>query len=235
MQFRNGKSRLVILSVMLLGAMLVMANPASAQTSESTDTNVNGGFTLNITIPVGTPTGVYRLAVTCTGLSYPLTKLVVTVSDTTPVPGQTITVSNSGSSNAATRPCNAATSVSYTITFQSVADGGGFSIAQAVDVTKTTTVLLFISPTGDGNLFGGQTPADKSQIIINNNNSSSSSSSAAAAAGGSGVVAPPAKQLVRTGVDALPLAAAGAAIVLLGFVLLTAGNRTRPAFGNIAE
>lgn len=252
MQFRNVKSRMVMLSVMLLGAMLVMASPASAQTTGSTVTDGNGAFALNITVPVGTPTGTYRLAVTCTGISYPVTELVLTVSDTTPVPGQTITVSNGGSSTVASRPCKAATSVSYTITFLSVANGGGFSIAQ-VDVIKTANVLLFISPAGTGslipqnpfgtglNLFGGQVPvvqqpsADRGPIVINNNNSSSSSSSAAAAAGGSGVVAPPAQQLVRTGVDALPMAAAGAAIILLGFILLTAGNRTRPAFGTFAE
>lgn len=257
MQSRKVQGRLVILSVMLLGAMLMMIGPASAQaTIGSQQSNTAGGFSISVTIPSSSVAGVYRITVTCNGVGvYPIAATIaVSASDNTVSPGQTIIVSGPAGS------CGPAVNVVATIRLLTASSP--FNVAQVVN-TGFVDILVeragFAPPTGFnpqnpfgtglgnpfgaglGNLFGGQVAplqqptGDGGPIVINNNNSSSSSSSAAAAAGGSGVVTPPAKQLVRTGVDALPLAAAGAAIVLLGFVLLTAGNRTRPAFGNFAK
>jgi hypothetical protein len=75
-------------------------------------------------------------------------------------------------------------------------------------------------------------------IIVTNNNSSSSSSSAAASAGGGSVPAAATvvtsqpttttvtRALARTGVEALPLLAAGLATILLGAVMVRAGRRS---------
>lgn len=245
MLFRNVKSRLVVMSVMLLGAMLLMAGPASAQALNGGVSNSAGGFSFNVTVPSTAVNGIYKITVSCNKAVYPLpdpTPIAVSVNDNVVVPGQVLTLSGPSGS------CDAAVSVSATLSALSTA--GSFNIAQVVVRTGSVNILVERDGTnnlfnpqnpfgnGFGNLFGGQVqqPADsRGPIVINNNNSSSSSSSAAAAAGGSGVVAPPVQQLARTGVDALPMAAAGAAIVLLGFILLTAGNRTRPAFGNFAE
>jgi hypothetical protein len=86
---------------------------------------------------------------------------------------------------------------------------------------------------GGVNPFGaiGSTDTGRGPIVVTNNNSSSSSSSAAASVAGGAAGAPPPgtptqpPTLVRTGIEALPMAAAGMAILLLGFVMLTAGNR----------
>ncbi len=84
----------------------------------------------------------------------------------------------------------------------------------------------------------GSTDTGRGPIVVTNNNSSSSSSSAAASVAGGAAGAPPGTPgtpaqatLVRTGIEALPMAAGGMAILLLGFVMLTAGNR-RVALGN---
>jgi uncharacterized protein affecting Mg2+/Co2+ transport len=132
-----------------------------------------------------------------------------------------------------------------TVTASGTRSGGG-------SVSDTDTETITISGTGTlppigfnpfnpfnpflGGLnpFGGigSTDAGRGPIVVTNNNSSSSSSSAAASVAGGAVGAPPPgtpttqpPTLVRTGIEALPMAAAGMAILLLGFVMLTAGNR----------
>jgi hypothetical protein len=248
---RKGTSRLTLVGAMVLGATMILAGPAlAAVTLGSTVSDAAGAFSVTVTIPSNTAAGIYIIAAHCTAKSYPLPNRTLVVDDNTVTPGQAVRVSGIANS------CNPVVNVAIDLTLQSLAQAG-FSIAQ-VDIPNDLTAIIQVSTTGVGtgsffNPFGtfnplgtgnalGSTlipvpgPSSSHPIIINNNNSSSSSSSAAAAAGGAAAAAPvtPAT-LVRTGVDALPLAAAGAAIILLGFILLTAGNRTRPEFGAFAD
>jgi len=109
-------------------------------------------------------------------------------------------------------------------------------------VTTTTTVGVGLNPLNPLNPLGGLNPfgslsglggtglgtgSDQGAIVINNNNSSSSSSSAAAAASGAAPApatpAPPAKpELVRTGMDILPVAALALLFIAFGYLLLQA-------------
>ncbi|MGQ0679472.1 MAG: hypothetical protein ACT4OM_07435 [Actinomycetota bacterium] len=230
------------MTAFMLAAVMMMVSPASAQTVlASSVTNAGGGFSFSGTIPSNTAAGIYRLTARCTALSYPVPPAVpVAVNDTTVEPGQVITISAANGSH-----CSGAVAVQAVLALQSAA--AGFSIAQ-VAIANEGSINILVQRAGTlnpglGSPFGNQVipvPGSGSDsrgpIIINNNNSSSSSSSAAAAAGGGVAVTPnPPQTLVRTGVDALPLAASGAAVMLLGFVLLSAGNRTRPGFASIAN
>lgn len=104
--------------------------------------------------------------------------------------------------------------------------GGGGTIQLPGTVLPGTVVT---PPTGTPVVGGSVAPPTTPQVIVNNNNNNNNNNSASAAASaGGGVLG--AQTLARTGADALPLAAAGMATLLLGFVFLTAGNRNRPEY-----
>jgi hypothetical protein len=149
---------------------------------------------------------------------------------------------------------NSARTETNTVTATATPAGGGSSLSdtdtETISITGTSTpnptlTIPFnpfnpfnpVNPFNPQNPFipiGSTTDSGRGPIVINNNNSSSSSSSAAAAAGGGAVAAPPATPttLVRTGFEALPMAAGGMAVLLLGFVMLAAGKR-KLIYGNI--
>ena len=229
-----------------LTIFLILALPAVAlaQTTLGTvTTNSSGNFETTVTIPSGTTPGTYDIEATGTRPSstpYPPSSAAACSVDRSLVrPGETIRVFGSGFSPN--------TSVTLRLVFVS-----SFTIAQATQsVTTDCARITVASPTATippqpiFPIIGRDRPVpfpvpvpvvigggDRGgPIIVNNNNSSSSSSSAAASAGGGGVVAVPTQTgttpqtLARTGIEGLPLLAAGLALILLGSVLLSADRR----------
>lgn len=242
MQPKFKRSRLVILSLMVFGALFT-AVPASAQTTTlgTVTTDASGCFTAVVAIPEGTTPGFYDLTATGTGplaSPYPPTTTgSLSVSSTVVVAGSSLTTSGCGFA--------ASTTVTLRLAFVSSASAE-FNIAQT-STTRTLTARIRVVAPGTTGSAGGS-------IVINNNVSCISDAKATANSGefkiaqaGTSItnnnsaecrseavvnkivqapaVAPVAKVLSRTGVDALPLLAAGLATLLLGSVLLSAGRR----------
>jgi hypothetical protein len=242
------RSKLARRSTLILAVVLAIAIPSAAlaqATLATVTTDSQGRFQTNVTIPAGTTPGTYDIVATGTAPTstpYPPSSTpTISVDRTVVRAGETVGVFGSGFSPN--------TSVTLRLEFIST-----FTIAQATQTVTARARIIVVGPgvvipppnfpllpgiirqpipvpvpipvpisVGDG---GGP-------IVVNNNNSSSSSSSAAAAAGGGGgVVAIPAPQVVptprtlaRTGIEGLPLLAAGLATILLGSVLLSADRR----------
>lgn len=243
------RSRLVILSLMVCGA-LFLAAPAMAQALATFTTNASGTFTGTVTIPAGTAPGIYDL--TATGLGpatspYPPTSTgSLAVSKTVVVAGESITVSGSGFA--------ANTPVVVTLSFVASASSN-MKVAQTTNTLRTLTARIrVVAPgtdvvPGAGNITinnnasctsdAKATAASSYHIaqVINNNNSVECRSEATA----TGVVhkietaKPVTKVLARTGVDALPLLAAALATILLGSVLLSAGRRRDRFQGSVSS
>jgi hypothetical protein len=247
------RSRLVILSLMVCGA-LFMAAPAIAQTLATFTTNSSGTFTGTVTIPAGTAPGIYDL--TATGLGpatspYPPTSTgSLAVSKTVVVAGESITVSGSGFA--------ANTPVVVGLSFVASASSN-MTIAQTNTLRTLTARIRVVAPGAvgaGGNITinnnasctsdakataaAGYTIAQAGGTIVNNNNSVTCRSEATA----TGVVhkiettpvaKPVTRVLARTGVDALPLLAAALATILLGSVLLSAGRRRGRFEGSVSS
>jgi hypothetical protein len=248
------RSRLVVLSLMVCGA-LFLAAPAMAQALATFTTNASGTFTGTVTIPAGTAPGIYDL--TATGLGpatspYPPTSTgSLAVSRTVVVAGESITVSGSGFA--------ANTPVVVTLSFVANA-ASNMTIAQANTVRTLTARIRVVAPgTGVGDAGGNitinnnasctsdakATASSSYQIaqtgtVINNNNSVTCKSEATATGvvhkiENTPVAKPVTKVLARTGVDALPLLAAALATILLGSVLLSAGRRRGRFEGSVSS
>ena len=232
------RSRLVLMSLMVCGA-LFFAAPAIAQTVLATfTTNSNGAFSGTVTIPANTPPGVYDLIATGTGPAatpYPPTTGGLSVSSTVVTAGSSITVAGSGF----------APNTTVTVSLSARLSAQSMQIAQ---VSRTLTARIRVVAPGTGVGTGGGSViinndnrvtctsnataaayqiAQTGSININNNNSAKCESTATAVKKieTTPVTQPVAKVLARTGVDALPLLAAALATILLGSVLLSAGRR----------
>lgn len=224
-------TRLTLLSLMVVGSV-ALAGPAQAQTVTTTS-NAAGQFARQIAIPANAAIGVYRLTATCVGQVYPAVPGGVIALPDTLTRGDSFIASGFG--------CSPTVTVTLNLT-QVTSAGATFTLAQTTD---TRTFADFIRVVADPTLppIGPivptnppvAQPAAQQPIVITNNNANNNNNSASAVATAGGGSFPVGQQLVRTGVDALPLAAMGTAIMLLGFVLLTAGNRSRPAFGKLAD
>lgn len=238
------RSRLVLMSLMVCGA-LFFAAPAIAQAVLGTfTTNSSGAFSGAVTIPVGTAPGLYDIIATGTGplaSPYPPTTGGLSVSRTVVEAGDSITVAGSGfapnstvivslsarlsaSANmtiAQTAPRTLTARIRVVAPGDGVGGGGGSVIINndnrvtcTSNASATASALYSIAQTGGS-------------ININNNNSArcESTASAVKAIATTPVATPVTKTLARTGVDALPLLAAALATILLGSVLLSAGRR----------
>ncbi|MEX2552509.1 MAG: hypothetical protein WD627_05875 [Actinomycetota bacterium] len=241
---------------MFLSLSIVFALPGSAlaQTLTTVTANSSGSFSVSVTIPSGTAAGVYDIAATGTApvaTPYPVSSSpTISVSRSAVFAGETVQVTGSGWSPN--------TTVTLRLELVNLTEAT-FSLAQTTQtVTARARIQVIavgatLSPgdiTRNIFIFNGLTdPGGRSgPIIVNNNNSSSSSSSAAASAGGgastpaaaAGTVgsASPAttvtRGLARTGIEALPLLAAGIATILLGTVMVRAGRRRNEALNSIS-
>lgn len=249
------RSRLVILSLMVSGA-LFLAAPAFAQTLATFTTNASGVFTGTVTIPAGTAPGIYDLSATGLGPAtspYPPTSTgSLSVSQTVVVAGQSITVQGSGYA--------ANTPVVVSLSFVASA-ANQLQIAQTNTVRTLTARIRVVAPGAPTGNVGGNitinnnasctsdakaTAASSYAIaqaggsIINNNNSVTCRSEATATGvaqkiENTPVTKPVTKVLARTGVDALPLLAAALATILLGSVLLSAGRRRGRFEGSVSS
>jgi hypothetical protein len=253
---RNRRFGRLVCLPLALWLVLALPSLALAQTTlTSTTTNSSGSFDVDVTIPSGTALGFYDIAATGTvnvATPYPVsTSPNISVSSSVVCPGGVVRVSGSG-----WRPSSTVTIRLETVSLTEAS----FSLAQ---VTETRTVRAriqvvscgVISPIGrdlgrDVIIIGNLNPVQQQRsgpIIVNNNNSSSSSSSAAASAGGGsapaaastvGTSSTPAttvtRGLARTGIEALPLLAAGIATILLGTVMVRAGRRRNEALNSIS-
>ena len=251
------KRRVGSLICLFLSLSILFALPGSAlaQTLTTVTTNSSGSFEVDVTIPSGTAPGFYDIAATGTvnvATPYPVTGSTtpsISVSRTVVFAGETIRVFSSG-----WRPSSTVTLRLELVDLTQAT----FSLAQT---TETRTVRARIQVIGVGAtltpganinrnifIFNGLTDSGRGTgpIIVNNNNSSSSSSSAAASAGG-GATTPAAaagtvgstspttsvtRGLARTGIEALPLLAAGIATILLGTVMVRAGRRRNEALNS---
>lgn len=239
------RSRLVLLSLMVFGA-LFFAVPAIAQTVLGTfTTNSSGVFTGAVTIPSGTAPGLYDLIATGTGplaTPYPPTTTGgLSVSRTVVEAGDSITVSGAGFApntsvvvglsarlSAASNLTIAQVSRTLTARIRVVAPGtdvGGGNGGGSVVINNDNRVTCTSNATATAS--AGYTIAQVGDININNNNSAKCESTASAVKKieNTPVTKPVTKVLARTGVDALPLLAAALATILLGSVLLSAGRR----------
>jgi hypothetical protein len=238
------RSRLVLMSLMVCGA-LFFAAPAIAQTVLGTfTTNANGVFSGAVTIPSGTAPGLYDLIATGTGPAatpYPpastgglsVSRTVVEAGDSITVsgggfaPNTTVVVSLSARLSAANNLTIAQVTRTLTARIRVVAPGtdvgggGGGSII----INNDNRVSCVSNATATAS--ARYTIAQVGDININNNNSAKCESTATAVKKieNTPVTKPVAKVLSRTGVDALPLLAAALATILLGSVLLSAGRR----------
>ena len=251
------KRRVGPLICLFLSLSIVFALPGSAlaQTLTTVTTNSSGSFEVDVTIPSGTAPGFYDIAATGTvnvATPYPVsTSPSISVSRSVLFAGETVEVTSSG-----WRPN---TTVTLRLELVDLTEAT-FSLAQT---TETRTVRARIQVIAVGAtvtpgatinrnifIFNGLTDPGRGTgpIIVNNNNSSSSSSSAAASAGG-GASTPAAaagtvgstspatsvtRGLARTGIEALPLLAAGIATILLGTVMVRAGRRRNEALNSIS-
>ena len=252
------KRRVGPLICLSLALTIVFALPGSAlaQTLTTVTTSSSGSFSVDVTIPSGTAPGTYDIAARGTvnvATPYPVsTSPSISVSRSVLFAGETVRVTSSG-----WRPN---TSVTLSLELVNLAEAT-FRLAQT---TETRTVRARIQVIAVGatlpadsltrNIFifnGLQDSRGAGPIIVTNNNSSSSSSSAAAAASGGGATAStpaaavstvgsssPAttvtRGLARTGIEALPLLAAGIATILLGTVMVRAGRRRNEALNSIS-
>lgn len=254
MQPRVKRSRLVLMSIMVFGALFI-AVPAHAQTTTlgTVTTDSSGCFTTVVAISEGTAPGFYDLTATGLGLvsgPYPPSGTgsstgSLSVSSTVVVAGSSLTASGCGFA--------ANTPVTLRIAFVASASAE-FNIAQTTTTRTLTARIRVVAPEAQG--------APAGNITINNNVSCVSDAKATASSGEfkiaqagttitnnnsaecrseavvNKIVQAPAtapvaaKVLSRTGVDALPLLAAGLATILLGSVLLSAGRR-RGRYGSI--
>jgi hypothetical protein len=252
---RNRRFGRLICLPLALWLVLALPSLALAQTTLiTTTTDSSGSFDVVVTIPSGTALGFYDIAATGpvnVATPYPLgISPNISVSSSVVCPGGSLRVSGSG-----WRPFSTITLRLETVSLTEAS----FSLAQ---VTETRTVRAriqvvsceVISPIGRDLtrnifIFNGLTDSrGAGPIIVTNNNSSSSSSSAAASAGGGsapaaaastvGTSSTPAttvtRGLARTGIEALPLLAAGIATILLGTVMVRAGRRRKEALNSIS-
>jgi hypothetical protein len=237
------RSRLVLMSLMVCGA-LFFAAPAIAQTVLGTfTTNSSGAFSGAVTIPAGTAPGLYDIIATGTGplaSPYPPTtgglsvsRTVVEAGDSITVagsgfaPSTTVTVSLSARLSAAANMTIAQVNRTLTARIRVVAPGtgtGGAGGSVIINNDNRVTCTSNASATAAASYNIAQTGGS---ININNNNSAKCESTASAvkAIATTPVATPVTKTLARTGVDALPLLAAALATILLGSVLLSAGRR----------
>lgn len=249
MQPRVKRSRLVLMSIMVFGALFI-AVPAHAQTSTlgTVTTDASGCFTTVVAISEGTAPGFYDL--TATGLgpvagAYPPSSTgSLSVSSTVVVAGSSLTASGCGFA--------ANTPVTLSIAFVASASAE-FNIAQTVTTRTLTARIRVVAPEAPGAPAGNITInnnvscvsdaratansgefkiAQAGTTITNNNSAECRSEAVVNKIVQAPAAAPVAKVLSRTGVDALPLLAAGLATVLLGSVLLSAGRR-RGRYGSI--
>lgn len=240
------RSRLVLLSLMVSGA-LFFAVPAIAQTVLGTfTTNSSGVFTGAVTIPSGTAPGLYDLIATGTGplaTPYPPTTTGgLSVSRTVVEAGDSITVSGAGfaPNTSVVVSLSARLSAASSMTIAQVGprvltarirvvapgtDVGGGNGGGSVVINNDNRVTCTSNATATAS--AGYTIAQVGDVNINNNNSAKCESTASAVKKieTTPVTKPVAKVLARTGVDALPLLAAALATILLGSVLLSAGRR----------
>ena len=238
------RSRLVLLSLMVCGA-LFFAVPAIAATVLGTfTTNSSGVFTGAVTIPSGTAPGLYDLIATGTGplaTPYPPTTGGLSVSRTVVEAGDSITVSGAGFApntsvvvslserlSAASNLTIAQVSRTLTARIRVVAPGtdvGGGNGGGSIVINNDNRVTCTSNATATAS--ARYTIAQVGDININNNNSAKCESTASAVKKieTTPVTKPVTRVLARTGVDALPLLAAALATILLGSVLLSAGRR----------
>ncbi|CAN5815357.1 hypothetical protein BH23ACT12_BH23ACT12_02910 [soil metagenome] len=235
------RSRLVLMSLMVCGA-LFFATPAIAQAVLGAfTTSSSGTFSGAVTIPAGTAPGCYDLIAAGTGpvaSTYPPTTTGgLTVSRTVVEAGDSITVAGSGFapgtpvdvSLSARRSAQSMTiaQVSRILTARIcvVAPGTGTGIGGgSVVINNDNRVTCTSNATATAAAY---TIAQTGNVNINNNNTAKCESTASAVKNieTTPIAKPVTKILVRTGVDALPLLAAALATILLGSVLLSAGNR----------
>lgn len=238
------RSRLVLMSLMVFGA-LFFAAPAIAQAVLGTfTTNSSGIFSGAVTIPAGTAPGLYDIIATGTGplaTPYPPTTTGgLSVSRTVVEAGDSIVVTGGGFAP------NTTVTVRLSARLSAQAS---MTIAQNAPRTLTARIRVVAPGTGVGNAGGSVVINNDNRVTctsnasataaaytiaqtgggvnINNNNSAKCESTASAvkAIATTPVATPVTRVLSRTGVDALPLLAAALATILLGSVLLSAGRR----------
>ncbi len=239
MQPKLKRSRLVLLSLMVCGA-LFFAAPAIAQAVLGTfTTNSTGSFSGAVTIPAGTAPGLYDLIATGTGPAaspYPPTSGGLSVSRTVVEAGDSITVAGSGFAPNSSVVVSLSARVSaasmqiaqvnrvLTARIRVVAEGTGTGGGGTVIINNDNRVSCVSNATATAAAY---TIAQTGSVNINNNNTANCESTASAVKNieTTPVAKPVTKTLARTGVDALPLLAAALATILLGSVLLSAGRR----------
>ncbi|MBW3591111.1 MAG: hypothetical protein KY393_04590 [Actinobacteria bacterium] len=227
MQINKRIGRIAVIAVSML-TCLALAATAFASDLGTTRVNSNGNCSKAVTIPSGAAPGFYDIEATGQVIveddgEYPPASASISASANVVFPGETITVFCSGFAPG--------TTVVFHLDF--VRSAQAFSLAQVTETRTVSTRIRVLDP----DLFDRVGRGDGGDTTVVVNNSSSSSSSAAAAAGGGGgetvivkkIQAAGGGKLVRTGVDALPLAAAAMASLLLGTVLLGAARRRRAA------
>lgn len=239
------RSRLVLMSLMVCGA-LFFAAPAIAQAVRGTfTTNSSGAFSGAVSIPAGTASGLYNLIATGTGPAatpYPPTSGGLSVSRTV--------VDSCGSNSITVAGSGFAPSTTVTVSLSPRLSAGAMQIAQVSRTLTATIRVVGCTGVDPGTGAGGSVIINNDNrvtctsnasataaaysiaqtggsININNNNSAKCESTASAvkAIATTPVATPVTRVLSRTGVDALPLLAAALATILLGSVLLSAGRR----------
>lgn len=238
MQINKRIGRTAVIAVSML-TCLALAATAFASDQGTATTSSNGTCTKAITIPSGATPGFYDVEASGQVIveddgEYPPASANVSASSSVVFPGETFSVSCSGFAPN--------TTVTFHLDF--VRSAQAFSLAQVTETRTVSTRIRVLDPDlfdRDGDRIVRDGGGDDTTIIVNNSSSSSSSSAAAAGGGGGGtvvqqpqtivkkVVGAGGGKLVRTGVDALPLAAAAMASLLLGTVLLGAARRRRTA------
>lgn len=232
MQINKRIGRTAVIAVSML-TCLALAATAFASDQGTTTVSSNGTCSKTISIPSGATPGFYDIEATGQVIveddgDYPPGSANVAASSNVVFPGESITAFCSGFAPG--------TTVTFHLDF--VRSAQAFSLAQVTETRTVSTRIRVLDPDlfdRDGDRIVDRGDGDTTIVV---NNSSSSSSSAAAAAGGGGggetvvvkkVQAAGGAKLVRTGVDALPLAAAAMASLLLGTVLMGAARRRRTA------
>lgn len=237
MQINKRIGRTAVIAVSML-TCLALAATAFASDQGTATVGSNGTCSKTISIPSGATPGFYDIEVTGQVIveddgDYPPSSADVSASSSVVFPGESITAFCSGFAPGTTA----------TFHLEFVRSAQAFSLAQVTETRTVSTRIRVLDPDlffRDGDRIVRGDGGDDTTIVVNNS-SSSSSSSAAAAGGGGGTVVQQSPtvvkkavgagggKLVRTGVDALPLAAAAMASLLLGTVLLGAARRRRTA------
>lgn len=176
MQPRFRRSRLVVIALMACGAVFLAA-PAIGQTILGTfTTNAAGAFAGTVTIPAGTPPGIYDLVATgvCPiATPYPPSTRSLSVSSTVVVAGQSISVAGGGLAPGS--------NVTVSLHFVASAGESGLNIAQATLTTCSLFARIRVVAPGTG-VDDDDDKAAGGNIVINNDNRVSCVSNATATA-----------------------------------------------------